>query len=802
MTRHRAAVFGAGAVQGSATAPPAPTLTTIQPGNGSVALTWTAPVNSGGSPITSYVLTRGTSSGGETSHITGISSTALSYTDTTSVTNGTQYWYELKAVNAIGTSAASNEMSTTPMASGSGVVIAQQTTTGGPPTARGQAGHVYHPTTQLTYYFGGNGPPSGAPFSDTWSFNPATNAWTHITSATAPAEVAVVLGYDPIGEQIIWFGGDDESTFINSTASFDPTQSSPDWNLLSPATNPGIRSGACLFNDPVTGDLMLYGGNTGTPTYYDDLWKWNGTNWVLVTSALTGTGRQRPVVQTYGSETLIFGGGNSNVLNDTWLWNGTTCTQQHPATVPTARMWAQSGVTSDGRVLMYGGCNRASTVNLSDCWTWDGTNWTQQTPTGSSIGGLSSGAMDYHPPTGKLICAFGSQGPSANPPTDIATVYDFTTGTTFPVAPAAPTLTAATPGTTSVALQWTAGSNGGSALTSYTILRGTSSGAETVLQTGVSPSALSFTDNTPTPGTTYYYKVEAVNAIGTSPASNEIGATPNSAPTTLIQGIYSYSPTSLSHTQSLASTLQMTLSGYSDFTDGTSWGSIASYSPPSLPAGVTLLLSPDLTPDSTGLSAVSSNIATFQTLARTLIGIPTILRLGCEFDGSWKPWGTGANGNTASQFNPAVTLVIQAMKAINPALKFDFCCNTGTSTLSQLQVYYGSNGDSLWDFIGGDHYDTSSGPSDTFSAFGAAVNLAVQRGKPVSCGEWGLNGHDDPTFINDAAQFLTNPSAAATRYGWPLYTVGYWSYFNADISVNSDITQFPNSITAFRADFP
>lgn len=104
------------------TFPNAPVLTAIVAGNAQVSLSWTAPAT-GGSPITSYVLLRGTTQGGETSHITGIAASALSYVDTTSVVNNTQYFYTLKAVNGIGTSAASNELSATP-STGSTVPVA------------------------------------------------------------------------------------------------------------------------------------------------------------------------------------------------------------------------------------------------------------------------------------------------------------------------------------------------------------------------------------------------------------------------------------------------------------------------------------------------------------------------------------------------------------------------------------------------------------------------------------------------------------------------------------------------------
>ena len=73
-------------------------------------------------------------------------------------------------------------------------------------------------------------------------------------------------------------------------------------------------------------------------------------------------------------------------------------------------------------------------------------------------------------------------------------------------------------------MTWTApASDGGSAITGYRILRGTSAGAETDL-TSVS-NVTSYKDTTTTKGLTYFYTVEAINAIGTGPISNEANAT-------------------------------------------------------------------------------------------------------------------------------------------------------------------------------------------------------------------------------------------------------------------------------------
>jgi subtilisin family serine protease len=96
-----------------------------------------------------------------------------------------------------------------------------------------------------------------------------------------------------------------------------------------------------------------------------------------------------------------------------------------------------------------------------------------------------------------------------------------------PTAPGAPVLSAGA-GSKAVLLSWTVPPDGGASITGYQILRGTSPGAESLL-TVVGPGVTSHLDtNSLNNGTTYYYKVAATNAVGSTP-SNEVSVTPISS---------------------------------------------------------------------------------------------------------------------------------------------------------------------------------------------------------------------------------------------------------------------------------
>ena len=100
----------------------------------------------------------------------------------------------------------------------------------------------------------------------------------------------------------------------------------------------------------------------------------------------------------------------------------------------------------------------------------------------------------------------------------------FTVSPQSPTGPALSTGLTATAGNAQVALAWTASSGA----TSYDIYRGSTSGGETLLASGVTTA--SYTDTGLSNGTTYYYEVTAVNAAGQSGRSDQIVAAPHLNP--------------------------------------------------------------------------------------------------------------------------------------------------------------------------------------------------------------------------------------------------------------------------------
>ncbi len=148
------------------------------------------------------------------------------------------------------------------------------------------------------------------------------------------------------------------------------------------------------------------------------------------------------------------------------------------------------------------------TGSTIEAWRHDGSGWSRLgTVSDSTYSGAGYAGLGMRGTTGRAD-DFGARSLSQSPP-------------------GAPTALSALAGDASVSLSWSPPSfDGGSPVTSYRVYRGTSPGSETFLADA--GPATSYLDTSAVNGTTYFYKVTAVNANGEGPLSNGASATPTS----------------------------------------------------------------------------------------------------------------------------------------------------------------------------------------------------------------------------------------------------------------------------------
>jgi hypothetical protein len=246
--------------------------------------------------------------------------------------------------------------------------------------------------------------------------------------------------------------------------------------------------------------------------------------------------------------------------------------------------------------------------------------------------------------------------------------------------------------------------------------------------------------------------------------------------------------------EALANHLGVQVEGISGYTSQSTWSAIGTYQPPQ--TSLRLYLGVAMSPANGSPAQTPANLGVYKELAQNLVNADqsyAILRIGWEWSTTYFSWGV--QNTTPAQYVTAFDDIVTTMRSVpGQHFLFDWCAAADiTPTNGSYAASY--PGDQYVDYIGTDQYDNpGSSWNDTLNTVGGlayTASFAQAHGKYVSVPEWGLNGADDPAFINDMYGFISNPAN----------DVGYSSYFSYDGSINSDISQFPNSEAAFTHDF-
>jgi hypothetical protein len=477
-------------------APGAPTSVTATGGDGSALVTWTAPANDGGSPITSYTVTPFIGTTAQTP-VTVTGNPPATSTTVNGLTNGTAYAFTVTATNAVGTGPASTQSnSATPL---------------GPPTAPGAPTNVTATGGASAALVSWTAPADGGSAITSYTVTPfiGITAQTPVTlTGSPPATGTIVNGLT---------NGTAYTFTVTATNAVGTGPASTPSNSVTPLAAPNAPSAVTAIggNGSALVSWSAPASDGGSPV----------TSYTV--TPFIGATAQTPVTVTGNppaTSTTVNGLTNGTAYTFTVkatnaVGTGTASTPSNGVT-PTGPPGAPTGVTAtagngSAQVTWTApASNGGSAITSYTVTPFIGT--TAQTPvtvsgsppaTSTTVNGLTNGTAYTFTVTASNSVGAGSASGASNSVTP-----------TGP--PGVPTGVTATAGNGSAQVTWTApASNGGSPITSYTVTPFIGTTAQTPVTVTGNPPATSTTVNGLTNGTTYTFTVKATNVLGTGAAS-------------------------------------------------------------------------------------------------------------------------------------------------------------------------------------------------------------------------------------------------------------------------------------------
>jgi titin len=443
-------------------APGAPTLAAPTVGVEQISLSWTAPSSDGGASITSYKIEQSTTSASAGFAGAGASTGSTATTKTiTGLTSGQAYWFKVSATNSVGTSTPSAVQTATPTAAF--FATCGETTSGGVAFADAECTgtRVYDSTTATATN------PSDSTCCKAARSVPGSPTLATPTAGGAQISLSWTAPSNNGGASITSYKIEQSTT--SASAGFAVAVASTDSTATS-KTITGLTNGqAYWFKVSAINSV-----GTGTPS-----------------AAQTQTPATVP-----GSTTLA-----TPTAGDTQI----------------ALSW--TAPSSDGGASITSYKIEQSTTSASAGFT-EAVASTGSTATTKTITGLTNG-QDYW----FRVTAINGKGTGTASPVRSATPA---------MVPGSPTIAARAAGDAQIELTWAApASNGGASITSYKIEQSTTSATAgfTVAVASTGSTAITKTFTSLTNGQAYWFKVSAINTMGTGTASAVQTATPTATST-------------------------------------------------------------------------------------------------------------------------------------------------------------------------------------------------------------------------------------------------------------------------------
>ncbi|HXH40488.1 MAG TPA: kelch repeat-containing protein [Thermoanaerobaculia bacterium] len=210
------------------------------------------------------------------------------------------------------------------------------------------------------------------PIHDTWEFD-GTNWRQILPDGPTPLVKKPVLTYDPVRNQTVMIGYDNDNNVATQMFAYDPAAAV--WNQLKPALLPPCANEGAMTWQGSNNTILFTGAVCVGSSTTDDTFEWDGTNWTKI--ALTSSAvRYYGEAITYDPDhqnVVVFGGapvpGTGAFLTATYTYSGGIWAQQGDVLYPVPRSLF-SFVSDPVRnvIYLYGGLNDAT--SFFDFWTY------------------------------------------------------------------------------------------------------------------------------------------------------------------------------------------------------------------------------------------------------------------------------------------------------------------------------------------------------------------------------------------------------------------------------------------------
>jgi predicted phage tail protein len=508
----------------SLSVPTAPTsLTAFAVSPTEVSLSWSAPSSNGGSAITGYKIEYKIGSGSYTTLVSNTASTTTTYFQS-GLTTGTAYSYKVSAINSAGIGAASNEYSVTPSSSSSSSVPS-------PPTSL----TATMSGTQVSLSWSAPSSNGGYPITGyKIEYKIGSGSYTTLVSNTASTSTSYSHTGLTSGQVYTY-----RVSAINSMGTGNPSAESSSTASSPSSSIPGAPIGltatvASPTQISLTWSAPSSNGGADIIGYKIEVKKGSGSYETLVSNtqstatSFSHTGLTTGSIYYYRVSAInSIGTGSSSEASAT-PQETTTPALTATAVSPTSILlsWIPPSQTYGYKIGGY----KIEEKIAADKYVSKVDN-TGSAATSYTITGLTTGKTYTY-----VVSAYFALGSS--PPSNEASATPTSTSTPPPsqptvAPPGVPTsLTATAVSPTQINLSWSApSSNGGAVITGYKIEVKHGTGQFETLVSSTPNSTTKYSHAQLTSGTTYSYRVSAINSAGIGSPSSESSAIPTETAT-------------------------------------------------------------------------------------------------------------------------------------------------------------------------------------------------------------------------------------------------------------------------------